>query len=370
MALTLSHDDLDRMTAAARVLASPLAYATSDEWRREALRTVAAFARADAGCIVLGTEARATIGHHFDGATEDLFDSILAPVSRRAGPSGVASLDALVEYTRRAQPLSWSLRSVDAALGGTGETWHSEWFNDFLRPHGAGDLVALTVTRPTVDVVFAVFGQHLPPEDVAERLAPLNPVLAAGLDALDRAGAHRAALDALDAPAAFFDADGRETHRTPTLAYLLAGPDAAAIAETLAALARQARPHAFARRGETATAGLVAYVQTPRATVVLRATLLAQGALHGTDAFLITVAGAPAAFPAAAVLRARYGLTRREADVARLVACGRSNAEAARELSVSPHTVRHHLEAAVAKLGLSGRGREALAARLVGLDAA
>ena len=367
MALTLSTDDLARMTAAARVLASPLAYVTTDDWRREALRAVAAFALAETACVVLGTEARATRAHHFDSADEDFFDALLAPVSRRAGPSGIASLDAVVEFTRRRQPQAWSLASVDHALGGTGEAWRSEWYNDFLAPRGAGDIVAMSVARPTVDVVFALFGHRLPLADVVERLAPLSPLLAAGLDTLDRAGAHRAALDALDAAAAFFDADGREAHRTPALARLLA-PDADGVrlAEALAALARRMARHAF---GEAAAPPAV-HVPTRRGGFTLRATRLAPGALRGTDAFLVTVAGAPAALPTAEALRVRYGLTRREAEVARLVACGHSNTAAARALSVSPHTVRHQLEAAMAKLGLSGRGRESVGARLSGLDVA
>lgn len=371
MELTLSTDDLARMTAAAHVLAAPLAYSTPEDWYREVLGTVAAFVRADSGIIGLSTEARAVIGHNADDEAEAFFESILGPSSRPAPLPGIPSLDELVAHTRCEHPRPQTRDSADRALAETGGMSRSAWVHDVLRPAGVADLVALRLTRPTVDVVCSFFGHHLPPEKVAARLAPLNPGLASGLDTLDRAGAHRAALDALDVAAAFFDADGHETHRTPALARVC-GPDAGLVGEALDGFARQARPHAFARRADAAVpAGLTVHVRTPRAAYVLRATRLAPGALRGTDAFLVTVAAdaAPAALPTAEVLRQRYRLTRRESDVAWLVARGQSNATIADALSVSRHTVRHHVEAVMSKLGLSGQGRETVAATLVGLAA-
>jgi ATP/maltotriose-dependent transcriptional regulator MalT len=48
-------------------------------------------------------------------------------------------------------------------------------------------------------------------------------------------------------------------------------------------------------------------------------------------------------------------LTRREWEVMRLVAQGRSNSEIARELWVAPSTVRKHLENIYGKLGVTSR---------------
>jgi DNA-binding CsgD family transcriptional regulator len=52
---------------------------------------------------------------------------------------------------------------------------------------------------------------------------------------------------------------------------------------------------------------------------------------------------------------ARFGLTRREAQIARLLARRATNREIANELEVSPHTVRHHVERIFAKLGVTSR---------------
>ncbi len=59
--------------------------------------------------------------------------------------------------------------------------------------------------------------------------------------------------------------------------------------------------------------------------------------------------------PPAEVIRARFGLTRSEARVARLIADGLTNTEIAGELTISPHTARHHTEGVLSKLSVPSR---------------
>ena len=61
------------------------------------------------------------------------------------------------------------------------------------------------------------------------------------------------------------------------------------------------------------------------------------------------------------------GLSRREMEVARELAAGRTTAQAAAALGISVHTARHHAERAYAKLGV--RSRAALGALLGGAPA-
>ncbi|HEX2188602.1 MAG TPA: AAA family ATPase [Longimicrobiaceae bacterium] len=62
------------------------------------------------------------------------------------------------------------------------------------------------------------------------------------------------------------------------------------------------------------------------------------------------------------------GLTRREAEVARLLAEGLRNAEIARRLFLSPKTVDHHVSRVLAKLGVHTRGEAARAAERLGIS--
>jgi DNA-binding CsgD family transcriptional regulator len=54
-------------------------------------------------------------------------------------------------------------------------------------------------------------------------------------------------------------------------------------------------------------------------------------------------------------VRKRFGLTRKQASVAMLLAQRKSNVEIARELFISPHTARHHTERVLTKLGVHAR---------------
>jgi DNA-binding CsgD family transcriptional regulator len=54
-------------------------------------------------------------------------------------------------------------------------------------------------------------------------------------------------------------------------------------------------------------------------------------------------------------LQLRFGLTRRELEVALLLHARLTNREIAGALGVSDHTARHHTETVLRKLGLSSR---------------
>jgi DNA-binding CsgD family transcriptional regulator len=56
-----------------------------------------------------------------------------------------------------------------------------------------------------------------------------------------------------------------------------------------------------------------------------------------------------------AALGERFGLSRAEAKVARLLAEGCTNAEISKRLFISPHTARHHTEKILRKMGVASR---------------
>jgi len=55
-------------------------------------------------------------------------------------------------------------------------------------------------------------------------------------------------------------------------------------------------------------------------------------------------------------LSKKFGLTRREAQVAELLSQGRSNQAIARALNISEHTARHHTQRILSKLEVHSRG--------------
>jgi DNA-binding CsgD family transcriptional regulator len=81
---------------------------------------------------------------------------------------------------------------------------------------------------------------------------------------------------------------------------------------------------------------------------------------------LVFVQDVPEQLPADVELRSRFGLTRKEACVARLIAEDLTNDQIAAELCISPHTARHHTERVLAKLDL--RTRTGVRAALLGKD--
>jgi len=60
--------------------------------------------------------------------------------------------------------------------------------------------------------------------------------------------------------------------------------------------------------------------------------------------------------PDVAQIRIRHGLSRRQSEVALLLAQGQTNDQVAAALRISPHTARRHTERVLGKLGVSRRG--------------
>jgi DNA-binding CsgD family transcriptional regulator len=91
-------------------------------------------------------------------------------------------------------------------------------------------------------------------------------------------------------------------------------------------------------------------------------------ALAGLGPGVVVVIHPPPHEPLAEhALRARFGLTSAQARVAKLLAEGEANKAIAERLFISPHTVRHHIEQVLSRLGVASRS--AATSRLLRLDA-
>ena len=225
-------------------------------------------------------------------------------------------------------------------------------YHGVLRPARVERQLAAAVPLGRGEALLEIgYGTGDMPDVGAARHAALDlllPAFEAGVRVREIVGAaarrEAAALDASGAAVLAVDADGAERHRTPALGRLTA-------AETEgAALLRPAAAFALAHaQGGGAASRTVTLAGSAYA---LRAAH--DGAALGAPGVLVFVERT-SALPPGPALEARFGLTPREAEVALLLAEGRTDKEVADLLFISPHTARRHAERVLKKVGVSTR---------------
>lgn len=367
----LSSTQLHRLESASRALLNPLAAPTATEWIQEAGRLVRDFIGGERVVVISPSEPGR---YQSEDAPEvaDGVDDYIAGVTSE----GILFTDpVIVTWYRLRQQTGQEVLSWDQSRHLVETNGHrmldSPIVAEVLQGQRYNDFAVLVRSTPVGDaMIWALHGTHggfAFGEQTTAVLSTLLPSFRAGLDALLRFGAHRHTLDAVSEPLAALDADGRLLHRNPALTRLLdADPERDRIEVELRVLARRLRALAFPLRHEPAAPPTAdREVTTGRGRYVLRGLLLPPTGSGFGEAALISVSlDAPPALPDAEAVRARHGLTKREAEVALLLAEGHSNADLAERLFVSPHTARHHVENVLSKLGLTSRA--AVAARLMG----
>jgi DNA-binding CsgD family transcriptional regulator len=158
-------------------------------------------------------------------------------------------------------------------------------------------------------------------------------------------------VDGLGLCAALFDfSKRRRVHISPALSSLLErDPERDRLEAEIRSSAAEP-PAPPQERGEAAGRR----VRTRRAEYRLR--VWGAEAHAGSDGVVVVlVEHASPELPADQVLAERFGLTRAESRVARLLAQGKSNAEVAAALSISPHTAERHTEKVLQKLEIHSR---------------
>jgi DNA-binding CsgD family transcriptional regulator len=173
-------------------------------------------------------------------------------------------------------------------------------------------------------------------------------------------------LDSLADPALLFDADGTLIHTNSAADARLAAPDVARlrddaqrVAWALGALARRQQPVTGSRSGTGGTRDVhsVRTIHLGGTVYRLRGSIVGEHILGTRPAVLVTVTAAAAEPLTDDALRAGYGLTAREIQVARLIAQGLSNSEIAERIGIRFFTARNHVERALSKLGVASRHR-------------
>lgn len=348
----LSVAQLRSLQSAQRVLLAPLDHHDLESWRMEVVRAVSEALGGDAGAFEL----------HLPGEAPEV--GVGVPQDRLG--EWVDHLPSLPEG------FDLHERMLRLRVGTRFTTWgrHLEWFydtayfNEFLSKVGGYDPLALTTAAPGPAGNANLRVHHTTltgPRFGAVELEMarlLHPAFEAGVATVIRTAASRSslttALDASPNGALVFDRGGRLLHQTPAVARLTGTHRGErAVIETGRAMARglaSVDPCDALDPGHAART-----VHEHAGTYRLSAVLLGEGVFALQPAVLVTVTRPDAPLPDRATLRERFGLTRRQAEVALLLAQRKTDPEIAELLCISPYTARGHAEAVMGKLGIHSR---------------
>jgi DNA-binding CsgD family transcriptional regulator len=367
MSLVLSSADTARLRAASETLLSPLDYASVDAWALEVLRRICELFRCDRAQLLIpcedGTpmmwtesirpEALAVLREVFVGAEPGLFVLTVPELNRSHRGCQTAGIRVFNH-------------AIDKRIAGEGP--RSPDFGAFLVSEGLAHYHGIRIPMPLGAAVLTIgfsrtaddpFGE----ENGAELGGLLMPAFSAGTRMMLRLYPTRSAvitaIDALGRAVALIGPGDVELHRSPRLGELLMGdPRAEALVAAMRALARdvlelRSAPMKTSSEGRTNVGARS--LPGGRGVYRLRAVFLPPEWEGASPAVLVEVERHGPLLPDIGDLVSRHRLTRREAEVTLLLAVGYSDREIARQLSLSPHTVRKHAEHIFDKLQVHSR---------------
>lgn len=351
--MMVSPTTLARTGDALRALTSPLGYASLHEWFAAAGGPIKEIFGADR-ISLLSSAAEAPVVY-----------SDLDSAARTAYAEAYGEQDRFREHmVRSGQEVGHAWMATPRS-----ELIQTEFYNEFLAPHRLGSALAIMSrgrgeSWHAVSIAF----ERLVDESVLERdlelLRLLAPALRAGLGTWETFGEFRAelsgALDGVRAGCSIRDLEGRELHANESLRRIIdADPERESLLSAVRALGLSLAQTVGGGADPAFAAPPVQEVRTARARYRLHGSLLREGVLAPGPLVLVTVEDRTRAPLSDQELRERYGLTRREIVVARLVAEGLSNPQIAKRLWISPYTARNHVERLLQKLEAGSRTRVA-----------
>ncbi len=346
-------EDLHGVERVLDVLLNPLDHDDFDEWRHGVMHVLRPLLGAD----MLSFQAPHP-GH-------ELFVSdIDRQLVRTYTTDFIPYLDKVKNYSTRMIHLGVGNR---AKLWGADLPWlyRSAYYNECIVPMRAfgPTWTAAAVPgeeRPAILLahVDRRYGRRLGRRELGI-LRVLRPALAAAMGIVKRFEAHRATLettvDAVGAGVMVYSADGHLLHENPEATRLLeaAGP------HLVRRCARQvARAALSVRAWMRALRSPEHWRRTRHGRLTLRACRVAPAegvGAAGAPAVVVLVEEERRGNPGLEEIRIRHRLTRRQAEVATLLAERATNAEIAKRLRISPATARHHTEAVMGALGVKSR---------------
>lgn len=359
---------------ALRLLGSPLQYKSVSEWRAAVLRTLMPLFGADAGGFVFPFEGDVPVT--LLGRSQELLHDYLDH----------QSLTALID--------TWQARSFEATNlesltdGDRSRYVNSEIYDLVWRPHRIEDSirVAVDLTAEAPEIVpgrrFAPGGRPIRGMLTLYADAPgrerfgaagldlirmLEPLLRSAANTWNELASRRSALvtliDESSDGLALYNSQNRLLHSNRALdRMVIEGKGAQALLDATMRLARAFGGMMQRNDPHDLDGAFERVVESNGHKWTLRATRA--DAVFGRDEVtLVRVRPQVAAVMSEAQLARRFGLTRREAEVAALLGAGASNKEIVSRLGVTEFTARRHTENVLRKLGVDSRAKVALALR-------
>jgi hypothetical protein len=215
--MALSSDDANRLAECSSELLTPAALTDFDGWRSTAVHVLRRLVDADCACVALEGDSSSFVGVDLDHAAVRQYAEHYALVDH-----GIAR--------QRAHAIEiWSRDT----LWEPAELRASEYYNDFVRPHGLHDTVGIAalVKQQCLRVSLLFAGRRVR-RRTKGRLRLLARVLPAfraatelGLSIRERYGTMGRVIEHLDKPVALCSPDGRQRHRNAALVRLMVVSD-------------------------------------------------------------------------------------------------------------------------------------------------
>lgn len=360
--LLLSHEEQLDLSSSLRLLLSPLSYESAEQWQVAVNRSLKRLLDADMASFILPVDGKLSI-------SSEEFD----PEARRAYPNREPELPGRKSmWERQVELVVWS--RPDAYAEYLGEYYRSEYYNEYIVPIRAFDAIGLTIplgkrVQPSAMAGLLFHHEQAGGRCFGERglalLRLILPAFEAGVGMYLRMSRQRETLartlDALGRALLLSDLTGRVLHQTPMLGRLLAtDPEGERLDREIRSMAQSlsliaARRCGFIPGEQTVARNLRTGVGQYRLRgSYLEAELDSQG-----PSVLICVERLTPDPLSDEELREQFRLTKTEIRVVRKLAEGRSNAEIAEVLVISPRTAERHTENILRKTGLRSRAEVA-----------
>jgi DNA-binding CsgD family transcriptional regulator len=370
--MRLNDREVNELRAAAAAMLSPFEHTTVEAWQRATLATVAGLVGVHRGTMITSNGAGSHASNHIgiDDCQWAEYERDWLPIDLREEEAGGAEFlrRGLCAFTRDFLWNGPNCNREQLARYARSAIW-----NEYYRKYGVTEGAGFGVLLPQqhgpatlVDYLFVFDNDATNPrlrDEGLKLLTVLEPAFRAGSQMARMRGQIQAPLltsiDALPGAVALLTRAGCYAHQNPTWRrHVARGPDQADIERLASRLALS-----VVGKGSASTSARRSVVpaRVPCGGWLLTATRFEIPG-HPAPFALVHADPQAAARTDWHARAADAGLPKRLAQVAALIAEGRSNQEIAGQLSISPSTARRHTERVLARLG-AGR-RSAVAAVL------